>query len=234
MKNNKEYSKKIRQLYRQLKHSLPGTEKPTYDEPLDSLVYAIVSENTSLSEARSATRRVSEHFADLNDLRVSKADELIEVLGFNAAAAKQAASAISVLLSAVFQSSNSVSLKGLKQTGKRQARKKLEQLEGLSNFAVNYCVLTALQGHAVPITKKMVNYLRTNNLVHPEADEKEIEGFLAKQIRAEKTYEFYALLRRAAEAGHDISKLKKKEDKKAETKKQTKKKKTKTKRTKKG
>ena len=86
----------------------------------------------------------------------------------------------------------------------------------------------------MPINKKMVNYLRTNNLVHPEADEKEIEGFLAKQIRAEKTYEFYTLLRRAAEARHDIAKLKKKAAEKAKTKKQTKKKKTKTKRTKKG
>jgi len=37
-------------------------------------------------------------------------------------------------------------------------------------------------------------------MVHPDADELEIEGFLTKQISAENTYEFYALLRRQSEA----------------------------------
>ncbi len=61
-------------------------------------------------------------------------------------------------------------------------------------------MLTSLQGHAIPLTKKMIEYLRSNELVHPDADEQQIEGFLAKQISAENAYEFYALLRRQSES----------------------------------
>jgi len=46
----------------------------------------------------------------------------------------------------------------------------------------------------------MLEYLRKSELVHPEADEQEIEGFLAKQIAAKDGYEFYWLLRRESEA----------------------------------
>jgi hypothetical protein len=45
----------------------------------------------------------------------------------------------------------------------------------------------------------MLEYLRKSELVHPEADEQEIEGFLAKQIAAKDGYEFYWLLRRESE-----------------------------------
>jgi hypothetical protein len=60
-------------------------------------------------------------------------------------------------------------------------------------------MLTSLQGHAIPLTKKMIEYLKTNKMVHPEADEQDIEGFLARQVSAENAYEFYVLLRRESE-----------------------------------
>jgi hypothetical protein len=46
----------------------------------------------------------------------------------------------------------------------------------------------------------MIEYLRSNELVHAGADEREIEGFLARQVSAENAYEFYSLLRRQSEA----------------------------------
>jgi hypothetical protein len=47
----------------------------------------------------------------------------------------------------------------------------------------------------------MIEYMRNNELVRSNADEREIEGFLARQIPAENAYEFYSLLRRESEAG---------------------------------
>ena len=99
-------------------------------------------------------------------------------------------------------------LEALKKIGKRQAKKILGQMEGVSNFAVNYCMLTSLGGHAIPLTARMTEYLRSNELVHPEADEQEIEGFLARQITAANGYEFYALLRGHSESDGRKSKKK--------------------------
>jgi hypothetical protein len=70
----------------------------------------------------------------------------------------------------------------------------------------------------------MIEYLRSNQLVHPDADEQQIEGFLAKQISAKEGYEFYALLRRESEVGSSKKKRKTKKVTKKKTKTKTRKK----------
>jgi hypothetical protein len=57
-----------------------------------------------------------------------------------------------------------------------------------------------MQAHAVPLTKDMIEYLRKNGFIAPDADEEDIEGFLTRQVSAKDAYEFYALLRRESES----------------------------------
>ena len=58
----------------------------------------------------------------------------------------------------------------------------------------------------------MIEFLKSNDLVHAEANEEEIESFLARQISADNAYEFYSLLRRESET-RKASKKKKVEEK---------------------
>jgi hypothetical protein len=60
--------------------------------------------------------------------------------------------------------------------------------------------LTALDGHAIPLTTEMTAYLKQNHIVDPSADDEEIQGFLTRHIAAKDAYEFYGLLRQEAEA----------------------------------
>lgn len=199
MKNGKEYSKKVQKLYHSLKRNHPAVQKTVYDEPVDALVYAIVSDELSEPAAQSAIKRLADYFVDWNDLRISRTEEIIEALGPEASAARDIASALTTALRVVFSKYNMVSLKALYKMSKRPAKGFLEKIEGTNRFVVDYCMLTSLHGHAIPLTKKMIEYLRSNELVHAEADEREIEGFLARQISAENAYEFYSLLRRQSE-----------------------------------
>ena len=200
MKNSKEYSQRVQRFYRSLKRKYPKVQRAAYDEPVDALVYAIVSENMSGTATQSAIRRFADYFVDVNDLRVSRAEEIVETLGEDTAVTRDIASTLIRALRAVFDKYDTVSLESLKRIGKRPAKKALEKMDGTSHFMVNYCMLTSLYGHAIPLTKKMIEYLRINQLVHPDADEQEIEGFLARQISAENAYEFYVLLRRQSES----------------------------------
>ena len=59
---------------------------------------------------------------------------------------------------------------------KRPARIFLEKIEGADRFVVDYSMLTSLQGHAIPLTQKMIEYLKRNELVHAEATDEEIDG----------------------------------------------------------
>jgi endonuclease III len=200
MKNSKEYSQKVHRLYRSLKRKYPKPQKAIYDEPVDALIYAIVSENMSQTAAQSALKRFTDTFVDWNDLRVSSVEEIIEALGADTPVTRDTASALVAALRAVFCEYNKVGLEVLKKIGKRPAKQALEEMDGTSRFVVNYCMLTSLNGHAVPLTKKMIEYLRNNQLVHPDADEQEIEGFLARQVSSDSAYEFYTLLRRQSES----------------------------------
>jgi endonuclease III len=225
MKNSKEYSKKVQKLRSSLKRKYPKVKKAIYDEPAEALVYAIVSENMSEPAAESALKRFSNYFVDLNDLRVSRTEEIVEMLREDTPATRNAASILMRALRAVFEEYHTVSLAPLKKIGKRPAKQVLEKMDAVSHFAVNYCMLTSLQGHAIPLTEKMIEYLRSNELVHPDADEQETEGFLTKQVPTENAYEFYALLRRESESRKG---KRKKKAKKVKSNKATKRKKAKT------
>jgi len=223
MKNSKEYSKKVRDLYRSLKAKYPKVKKVTYNEPADAVVYAIIAENMNGPATESAIKRFADYFIDLNDLRVSQEEEILEVLGEDTPDTKDIVLNLIKALKAIFDEYHSVSLEPLKKIGKRLARQALEKMEDISPFVVNYCMLTSLQSHAIPLTKRMIEYLTNNQLVDSEADEQQIEGFLAKQISAENAYEFYVLLRRQSEK----RKTKKKTVRKTKAKKATKTKKKK-------
>jgi len=210
MKNSKEYSKKIQRLYRSLSRKYPKARKVIHDEPADAIVYAIISAKLSKKATESAIKRFADYFVDLNDLRVSQTEEIVEMLGGDTPVTRTIASTITMVLRAVFNEYHKVSLEALKKIGKRPARQILEKLEGTSHFVVDYCMLTSLQGHAIPLTEGMIEYLISKELVYPDADEQKIGGFLAKQISAKKGYEFYALLRRESEARRSKKKKKKK------------------------
>ena len=200
MKNSKDYSKKVQWLYRSLKSEHPKIKKVIHGEVSEALVYGILSENMSEPAARGAIKRFNDYFVDLNDLRVSRAEEILELLGEDTPTIRDISLTLTKALRAGFNEYNTVNLESLKKIGKRPAKQALEKIEGTSRFVVNYCMLTSLQGHAIPLTKKMVEYLKSNGLVDEGADEQEIEGFLTKQIPAKNGYEFYALLRRESES----------------------------------
>ena len=233
MKDSKKYSQKVGKLFRSLKQKYPKVEKTTYDDPVDAIVYAVISEHMPVSAVGRIIKRIEKHFVDLNDLRVSRAEEIIEVMGISAGESKKTVSVLTKVLNAIFDKFDMDSLVDLKDIGKRQAKKKLEQIDVLSRFAINYCFLTSLGGHAIPLTEKMVNYLKVCELVHPEATDDDIEGFLERQITSAKAYGFYSLLRQESENSNiKVKKTNKTSTKKAVTKKKTKKTAQKTSRTK--
>ena len=200
MKDSKKYSAAIQKLYRSLKRKYPKVKKVEYDNITESLVHGAILENISESAMRAALRKFDDHFVDFNDMRVSRPEEIVEMLGDDSEANRKAGVSVVCILTSVFYKYNNVNLDPIQKIGKRQGRAVLEKFEGMSSFCVDYCMLTALQGHAIPLTEIMIQYLRDNDLIYPAAERSDIEGFLTRQISAANAYEFYALLRRESES----------------------------------
>jgi len=219
MKKSKEYSPKVKRLLRSLKKQYKKTSPPEYSDPLDALIYAVLCEKLDDKTANNTLEKFKQNFIDLNDLRVSRSEEIIELINQEPQISKQIAWALTGILNSVFNRYNIISLKSLKKAKKRSARKIIEKFNGITPFAVNYCMLTAIKAHAIPVNEKMVQFLKRKDCLDPDADINEANAFLNRLIPAKDAYEFYALLRRKSET---VMKEKKKTTRK--TKKKTKRK----------
>lgn len=213
MKNSKAYSTKIQKLFRSLKRKYRKPEKTVYNEPAEALVYAIISEKIPDKQTQAAIKKFKDYFIDLNDLRVSRPEEIIEMLGEDKPITREIAARLKAALRTIFEKYNTVSLEDLKKTGKRPAKEALSRISGTSCFVVDYCMMTAFDGHAIPLTEKMIDFLKTQQLVHPRADLQQIEGFLSRQITAKNGYDFYTLLRHESETYKKTKKSKTKNKK---------------------
>ncbi|MFC1604505.1 hypothetical protein ACFL5F_05700, partial [Planctomycetota bacterium] len=222
MKNSKDYSKKIQKLYRSLSRKYPKVHKISHEKVIDAIIHAIISVEMSEKTTDSIIRKLTAYFVDWNDLRVSRAEEIVEVLGKDTPATMDIALTITRIFNGIFNEYHKISLESLKKIGKRPAKQALEKIDGISRFVVEYCLLTSLGGHAIPLTDKMIKYLRNNELVNPAADDQQIGGFLAKQISAKNGYEFYALLRHESESAKPKKKIKAKTTPKKKSKPKTK------------
>ena len=217
MKNSRQYSAKIQKLFRAMRREYGKVKKAAFDEPVNALIQAILSERMADGAAQSAAKRLAGHFVDWNDLRVSRPDEIVEVLGKDAGDMRTTASVLTRSLYSVFNRYDIVSLQALAQMGKRSARQTLTKLDAVSPFVCDYVMLTSLKAHAIPLTAKMIEYLKAEEFVHPSADDADIQGFLTRQIPASKAYEFYSLLRQESEKEAVKAKAAAKEKKKQET-----------------
>jgi hypothetical protein len=225
MKESRKYSPRVKKLFNALKRKTGRHQMPEYADPVESVVFALLGEHTTESSSSRMYKRLNHHFVDLNDLRVSRKEEMLDVLKGDSKELQKSAAAISKTLNAVFDKNDRMSLDDLVQEGKRQAHKKLSEIEGITPFAVSYCFLTALDGHAIPLNAKMLEYLHANELVHPQATDAEIAGFLERQISAADAYDFYMLLRLESEQSKPTVVSKKTAVKKTASKKKTAKKK---------
>lgn len=200
MKNSKEYGAKIDKFIRTAKNG-QKIKPADFDDPLDALLFGLISEHTTEKHARKVYKTLLAHFVDYNDLRVCRVEEIQEILEDFTPTGEQIAENLTRVLTTLFDKYDTLSLKGIDEQGKRQAKKELEELGGTTRFAVNYCFLAAFEGHAIPLNEAMLNYLRSEELVDSEATPEEVEGFLERHISASAAWEFHELLRMATEGG---------------------------------
>jgi hypothetical protein len=197
MKNSKEYAVKIGKFLKACKPV--KSHMPKYSDPVEAMIFGILTEAMPEAKARSAYAAIQENFVDWNDLRVSRLEEISEVLREDLETSERVTTNLTLSLNRIFHGHDMVSLTMLAEMGKRPARKFLEEMPGLSRFVIDYIMLTSLDAHSIPLTKKMQDYLKNTGLIDPTATEDETEGFLQRQISASNAWQFYMTLRRESE-----------------------------------
>ena len=200
MKHGSDYAKRIRRLYHELvkKYGKPAPGESS--EPIDQMLIGILALNSSFSKAQVVYRRLRQQTVDLNDLRVTPAIELAQMIGDGVPLAELKARRIVDALNAVRRRQDTLELSFLRQRGRREAREYLESLHGVGPVVAAYVVLFSLDGHAIPVDDLTLYVLRKESLVDGRADAAAVQGFLERCISASEASDFVQLLNRHVSA----------------------------------
>ena len=134
MKNATEHAKKLRGVLRKAKAGPePGIDLPS---PLEMMVYAYLLWETTTKQADSAYTRLMRQVVDMNDLRVTDADDLEFALGDRVSMLSERVAMMRRGLNAVYQHEHAMSLARVTELGKREARAYMEGLDGVPRFRI--------------------------------------------------------------------------------------------------
>lgn len=167
-------------------------------EALEALVRGAMSYDVTDNRAEDAMKAISKEFVDLNELRVATDLEIQELLGVKYPAIEQRVAMITQSLNNIFEREHTMSLDRLKSVSKRDARQFLRELPDIHPFVEAYVMMFAFEGNAFPLDQEMLDYLRDQEMVDPEATLEEAQKFLENYIKGEEIHQGYVLLRKAA------------------------------------
>ena len=199
MRNSTEYAGRLLRLCRKLRRSLGAPAEGEHDDPVEEIVLGFFSSVASEAKALTALNKVKKHFVDFNELRVCRDVELVQLLGSTFPQSREVGQNIVKVLQQIFDHNDSIHLGQLRESGKREAKTFLEKIEGLNAYVTARVMLLCLEAHAFPVHKPMLTMLRGEEVVAPDVDEAEVQGFLERQIPAKDILKYYLLLRKHAD-----------------------------------
>lgn len=200
MKNSSEYGLRLKRLCNRVRRSGGAATATKPQSVINELVLACLSAHTTETKARTALNKLRHDFVDFNEMRVSRPDEITEVLAKNFRQGKDVSKQIVLLLKEVFDRQDTLDLENLREIGKRDARVFFESLEHTTDYVVARVMLRALEAHAFPVHEQMLVMLRSEEVVDEAADATEVQGFMERQISAKTVHKTYLLLRRHADS----------------------------------
>jgi len=194
VKNATDHAKVLKTLMSKLRRAVTVTELPQRP-PLEQLIHAFLCWETSRNQADRVFPKLLNDMVDINELRVSDPEEMLEAIGADYALAEDRALRIKRVLNAIYRKEYAVDLAHLESMAKRDARAYLDALDGMVPFVSAAIVLLTLGGHAIPVDQQLVDRLKGDGVVDAEADIAEVQAFLEHQIRSDEALDAHLLLR---------------------------------------
>jgi len=143
---------------------------------LEEFIFGLCRESATVDQAEQAYRSLRQHFFDWNEVRVSSAREVEEVLADLPGSELRAQRLLS-FLQEVFETDFSFDLETLHKKGVKQASKHLTRYEAASDYTCAWVVQRSLGGHAIPIDPPTLRCSRRLGLV--ETDTADVEAIRA-------------------------------------------------------
>ncbi len=167
---------------------------------LEQFLYAICREGTTRETADQIFRGLRERFYDWNEVRVSSAHEVAEVMDGLVSDAEARSQRVIDFLQEVFDTTFSFDLERLQKEGVKVAAKKLSRYQAANDYAVAFVIQHSLGGHAIPLDDPALRALRRLGLLEETGELEALRASLEHQVPKAKGALFVDLVSELAEA----------------------------------
>jgi endonuclease III len=152
------------------------------DPVVREVLYSLLVWETSSSNARTAFRKLTETFLDVNHLRVAMPDEIAAALGDRYPRAVERASRLRAVLFDIFKRENGLQLSRVTAASKRDARTYLDSLEGIPPFAAARVAAVSMGVHAFAVDDRLLRLLVSEKVIGPTLSASEAGRWLEHHV----------------------------------------------------
>ncbi|WP_373653397.1 hypothetical protein [Schlesneria sp. DSM 10557] len=175
---------------KQYKVQIPKGNKPV----LETMLYAICLEDSTVEEADLSFQRLFSEFPDLNEVRVSSVGEIERAFAGQTASEWRAFRVISVL-KFVFDKSYSFEFENLRKKTLDLATKQLAKIKDLSPFVRDYTLHEVTGAHLIPIDPALARLLIWLGLAVPSQTPEQIGEMMKAAVRKAEVETFVFTMR---------------------------------------
>lgn len=186
--------KQFAALLKRLESSYNPEEPPPRDPTLQ-LVVGFLQWEATRKDAEQAVERLLGQMVDINDLRVSFDQEIVELLGRTYPLAESRVARMREALNEIFIREHTTDMRSIADRGKKEQRAYLDSLPGMAPYIAAQVTLLSFGGHAMPVDQKLMERLAEEQIIDPNAsDPQYVENVLLRLVRAEDTLNAHLLL----------------------------------------
>ncbi|MCH2179415.1 MAG: hypothetical protein MK106_11495 [Mariniblastus sp.] len=189
----------INKLYKVAKKQYAPILPPSNRTVLEHMMFACCLNNSQYEAADESFARLQEQFFDWNEVRVTTAVELAEIMKQQPDPAESAL-LLKKALHGVFEKYYNFDLESLKKENLRKTVQQLEGFKGVHPFVISYVAQVALGGHYIPLDQAAMNLMIVLGIVtEAEAAKGKVPG-LERTIPKSKGVEFSSVVHQLAAA----------------------------------
>lgn len=185
-------SAKVRNLLKLLQQRYGKKPHPPSWELVETLLFYLLYQSSSISAARRAFKHFRDDYVDLNEVRVSTMGEIRATLK-KAGVNEQTAQLIRSALKDIYLRENAVSLASIEQLPPEQARRYLSQIEHLPAHAIDYLLLVRWEHPVLPVDDQIARMVSRIGLASANASAAQAQRALMKVMRGDFYFDFFTL-----------------------------------------
>lgn len=168
-------------------------------EPIAELVISFLTWNATSRQADTAFGKIMAQVVDLNELRVSHTNEVIELIGVRYPDAQHRVIRLLQSMMEIFEREHDYKMGSLGARSKREQREYLDTLPGIPSYVAGRVALLSFGAHAMPVDDRLLTLLVKAGVFEVGTTPADAESWLTRHVKASDALDTYLALQEWAD-----------------------------------